>query len=89
VLHLDGHLTVPWYLNVNEAHFEIDEFIKLMRARFGNSMEFFIHTDGCLEFQCRLCNKQNCQVRKHPFERTLPWTVENISSNKKHHLESQ
>lgn len=89
VLHLDGHLTVPWYLNVNEAHLEIDEFIKLMRARFGNSMEFFIHTDGCLEFQCRLCNKQNCQVRKHPFERTLPWTVENISSNKKHHLESE
>lgn len=89
VLHLDAHLTVPWYLNVNEAHREIDEFILLMRNHFGNSMEFFIHTDGCLEFQCRLCDKNNCHVRKHTFERKLPWTVENISANKKHHLEPQ
>ena len=87
VLHLDAHLTVPWYLNVNEAHLEIDEFIKLMRNRFGKSMEFFIHTDGCLSFQCRLCDKTNCPVRQHTFERKLPWTVENISTNKKHHLE--
>jgi cation diffusion facilitator family transporter len=87
VLHLDAHLTVPWYLNVNEAHQEIDELTKLIRNRFGNSMEFFIHTDGCLDFQCRLCTKSDCPVRKHTFEKTLPWTVENISNDKKHHLE--
>ena len=28
VLHLDCHLTVPWYLNVNEAHEEIGELAK-------------------------------------------------------------
>jgi cation diffusion facilitator family transporter len=87
VLHLDGHLTVPWYLNVDEAHLEIDEFITLLRNRFGDTTEFFIHTDGCRDFQCRLCNKQDCRVRKHGFEKKLEWTVENISSNKKHHLE--
>ena len=89
VLHLDGHLTVPWYLNVDEAHLEIDAFITLLRDRFGDTMEFFIHTDGCREFQCRLCDKQNCHVRQHNFEKKLEWTVENISSNKKHHLEPQ
>jgi cation diffusion facilitator family transporter len=87
VLHLDGHLTVPWYLNVDEAHLEIDEFITLLRNRFGDSTEFFIHTDGCREFQCRLCDKKDCRARKHVFEKKLEWTVENISSNKKHHLE--
>jgi cation diffusion facilitator family transporter len=88
VLHLDAHLTVPWYLNVNEAHDEIDEFIKLMRNRFGSTMEFFIHTDGCVEFQCKLCDKKDCSVRVHPFLKKLEWTVENISTNKKHHLDS-
>jgi cation diffusion facilitator family transporter len=88
VLHIDCHLTVPWYLNVDEAHHEIDEFILLLRNRFGASMEFFIHTDGCREFQCRLCDKQQCHVRKHAFEKKLEWTVENISSNKKHHLDN-
>lgn len=89
VLHLDGHLTVPWYLNVEEAHLEIDEFISLLRDQFGATTEFFIHTDGCREFQCRLCDKTNCHVRQHSFEKKLEWTVENISRNKKHHLESQ
>lgn len=86
VLHLDCHLTVPWYLNVNEAHNEVEELTKLVQNRFGRAMEFFVHTDGCLEFQCRLCNKSECPVRQHPFERKVEWTVENISRDKKHHL---
>lgn len=86
VLHLDCHLTVPWYLNVHEAHDEVEELTRLVRDRFGRAMEFFVHTDGCLEFQCRLCNKFECPVRQHPFERKVEWTVENISRDKKHHL---
>jgi cation diffusion facilitator family transporter len=86
VLHVDGHLTVPWYQNVNEAHEELDEFINLLSSRFGNSMEFFIHTDGCVESSCKICHKQDCPVRKHPFERNIEWTVDNISQNKKHDI---
>jgi cation diffusion facilitator family transporter len=86
VLHLDCHLTVPWYLNIHEAHSEIDALTKLVRDRFGASVEFFVHTDGCLEFQCRLCNKSDCPVRQHLFERQIDWTVENIVNDKKHHL---
>lgn len=87
-LHIDCHLTVPWYLNVHEAHAEIDEVTKLTRERFGKSMEFFIHTDGCLEFQCKICDKQNCPVRKHALVNKIPWTVENISKDKKHDISS-
>src|SRR5688572_17653911 len=35
VLHLDCHLTVPWYLNVHEAHREIDALANLVRKEFG------------------------------------------------------
>jgi cation diffusion facilitator family transporter len=84
VLHIDCHLTVPWYLNVHEAHLEIDEFTGLLGKRFGRSMEFFIHTDGCLEFSCRICDKMDCPVRQHTLEKKIAWTVENISSDKKH-----
>jgi cation diffusion facilitator family transporter len=86
VLHLDCHLTVPWYLNVHEAHYEVEELTKLVRERFGPAVEFFVHTDGCLEFSCRICNKFECPVRQHSFERKLEWTVGNISIDKKHHL---
>lgn len=87
-LHIDCHLTVPWYLNLYQAHQEIDEFRKLTREHFGKSIEFFIHTDGCLEFSCRICDKQNCTERKHDLERKVLWTVENISKDKKHAVES-
>ena len=85
-LHLDTHLTVPWYFNVHEAHDEIDELAALVRKDFGESLELFVHSDGCLEFQCRICSKQDCPVRKHVFEKKINWTVENISTNQKHNL---
>jgi cation diffusion facilitator family transporter len=85
-LHIDCHLTVPWYFNLREAHCEIDEFTKFTRERFGEDVEFFIHTDGCMEFQCRICDKLNCPVRKHLFEKKIQFTVENTSIDKKHEI---
>jgi len=84
MLHLDCHLTVPWYLNVHEAHHEIDALANLVRKEFGESLELFVHSDGCLDFSCKICSKQNCDARKFPFEKRIEWTVENISSDKKH-----
>lgn len=85
-LHLDTHLTVPWYFNVNQAHDEIDELALLVRKEFGQSLELFVHSDGCLEFQCRICSKHDCPVRQHAFQRRINWTVENISTNQKHNI---
>ena len=85
-LHLDCHLTVPWYLNVHEAHKEIDALSELARKEFDESIELFVHSDGCLDFSCSICTKQACNVRKYPFEKRIDWTIENISSDRKHHL---
>jgi cation diffusion facilitator family transporter len=85
-IHVDCHLTVPWYLNVHEAHAEVDAVSELVKNEFGESVELFIHTDGCLEFSCRICSKFECMVRQHPFEKKIAWTMENISSNRKHHV---
>ncbi|HMK27525.1 MAG TPA: cation diffusion facilitator family transporter [Chitinophagaceae bacterium] len=86
ILHVDCHLTVPWYLNVNEAHREIDALAKLIRKEFGESLELFVHTDGCLYVQCPICINKDCPVRQHNFEKKITWTLENISRNKKHEL---
>ena len=83
-IHLDCHLTAPWYLNLHEAHNEILTLEELVKSHFGTSVELFVHTDGCLDFSCKICDKKNCAERKHPFEKKINWTVENISSNNKH-----
>jgi cation diffusion facilitator family transporter len=83
-LHVDCHLTVPWYLNIHEAHKEIDVLSDLIQTKFGKAFELFVHTDGCLSFSCNICDKMDCQVRQHPFKQKIPFTLENISSNLKH-----
>ncbi|MFZ1305040.1 MAG: cation transporter dimerization domain-containing protein, partial [Ferruginibacter sp.] len=85
-IHVDCHMTVPWYLNVHEAHKEIDLVAELVRNEFGESVELFIHTDGCMEFSCRICSKFECTVRQHAFEKKVQWTMENISTNRKHQV---
>ncbi|MBI1227496.1 MAG: cation diffusion facilitator family transporter [Bacteroidetes bacterium] len=87
VLHLDFHLTVPWYLNVHQAHDEVDKIDLMVKEKFGESVEMFVHTDGCLDFSCQICSKHDCQVRQAPFVKKVDWTVRNISSNNKHRLE--
>ena len=86
VLHLDCHLTLPWYLNVHEAHEEIDHLATLVRSEFGESLELFVHSDGCLPFSCQICEKLDCAARVHPFEKKMVWTLDNILSDQKHQL---
>ncbi len=84
VLHVDCHLTVPRYLNVDEAHIEIDGLSKAIEKRCGEGIELFVHTDGCLDFQCPVCEKNNCPVRAFPFEKRIEWSIQNVVSNLKH-----
>jgi len=86
VLHVDCHLTVPWYLNVHEAHREIDALEALVKEEFGPAIELFVHSDGCLPFSCKICAKHECAVRQHPFEGQVEWTLRNISQNQKHSI---
>ena len=87
-LHIDCHLTVPWYLNVHEAHEEIDKLGNLVRKEFGNAIELFVHSDGCLPISCAICIKDDCPVRHHPFQRRIKWTVQNMERDEKHQVDT-
>jgi cation diffusion facilitator family transporter len=86
LMHIDCHLTVPWFLNVNEAHQVVEEFTNLIKNKFGASIEFFVHTDGCMSYSCPICLAENCAQRKAPLEQKLDWTIENVLSDNKHQL---
>jgi hypothetical protein len=77
---------MPWYLNVSEAHFVMDQFTDLIKSKFGDSVEFFIHIDGCMPFSCSICGIKECEKRQHSFQKKLDWTMENVLSNHKHQL---
>ncbi len=84
LLHLDAHLTVPWYFNVYEAHHEIDELTGLLRKNYGDSLEIFVHSDACMTFSCAICIKNDCKVRQQALVHKIEWSKNNISINVKH-----
>jgi len=86
LLHIDCHLTMPWYFNVHEAHQNMDQFTDLIKSKFGDSVEFFIHIDGCMPFSCAICSIMECDKRQNAFQKKLNWTMENVLANTKHQL---
>lgn len=85
-LHIDCHLTVPWYLSVKEAHEEIDVIESLIQEKYGNNIELFIHSDYCKPKSCEICTKVDCDVRVKPFIQQIDWNLDNVASNKKHQI---
>ncbi|HEY4798209.1 MAG TPA: cation diffusion facilitator family transporter, partial [Bacteroidia bacterium] len=85
-LHVDAHLTLPWYDSLEEAHEEVDAVEKIMKKDMGDEIEFFIHADPCLPSSCPICSNENCTHRKNEFVRKLDWTIENLLPDSKHRI---
>lgn len=88
-LHVDCHITVPWYFNTRQAHDEVDRLEELLAANTEKAIEFFIHVDPCIPESCHICNKQDCPVRQFDWQKKVEWTTQNIMLNQKHFLETQ
>jgi len=86
-LHVDGHLTMPFYLSLEDVHEQIKQLERALNRDFNHQVEVFIHTDPCQKIPCRICKVADCPFREKPFERTLEWTTENLMRNKKHEIE--
>ena len=84
VLHIDCHLTVPFYLNVLEAHDEVDELKKLLASEFGESIEMFVHTDGSYPVSCPVKFAHYNETNVSSFSENKEWTLENIMKNERH-----
>lgn len=82
--HIDCHLTVPYYVNVNEAHAILDKLTGLLETHFDNRIEFFVHVDGCISEQCSICAISDCKERKSPFKGLVHWEQSNVLLNSKH-----
>jgi len=84
VLHVDCHLTLPWYYTIEQGHKIVESIEELVNTEMNRQVELFVHVDHCLPKSCSLCAKSDCQVRKHAFEAQQKWTLENVLENARH-----
>ncbi len=89
VLHIDCHVTLPWYFVLDEAHREIAAIEHLVNDRLDQAVELFIHMDPCVPASCAICALQACPKRTRSLEHTIPWQLSTVLGNQKHSLESR
>lgn len=80
VLHLDCHLTVPWYLIVTEEHYEVEKLEDIVKENFKD-VDINVHTDACDESFCNVCLINECDYRTTDLENKIEWTVESSSKS--------
>lgn len=83
-LHLDCHITLPYYMNLQRMHDEVKSFEKLLEENFESHVEVFVHVDPCLPECCHYCRVKNCPVRYESKRTDVEWTTENLYKNQKH-----
>lgn len=85
IYHVDCHVTLPYYLSLEQVHEEISAIDKIVNEHFTKGqIEFFIHNDPCIPESCRHCTIYDCTVRRNPFISKLEWKRENVLPNRKH-----
>jgi cation diffusion facilitator family transporter len=83
-LHIDCHMTLPNYFDLNRVHQEVHLVDVLINQEVSIKTELFIHTDPCIPDCCHYCNMPNCPIRSEPKSKDIEWTMENVTRNKKH-----
>ncbi|MBM4254283.1 MAG: cation transporter [Deltaproteobacteria bacterium] len=74
--HIDFHLTLPRYWNLEQGHTAEAIISEWVVEHLGGQGEVLVHLDPCTSHHCRSCRLLECPVRDLPFRATLPWTVE-------------
>jgi len=84
-LHVDCHITLPWYDTLDESHKEVDYLREMVQENMANDVEFFVHADPCLPPKsCTVCILSSCAYRKADLVQKVEWSIETLLPNQKH-----
>lgn len=85
-LHIDGHITLPYYFELRKAHQEMEEMIIAIAKNTERTVEFNFHMDDCKPFSCEICQLSDCPVREKKMLKKVEWNVETITQINKHSI---
>lgn len=86
-LHIDAHITLPWYYSLRDAHNEMENMILLLAKNTKRTVEFNFHMDDCKPISCQICQINDCKVREKQFVKRVEWTAENVTNVAKHSID--
>lgn len=76
--HVDLHVVVPEFWQVEEAHSSLDDYERRTIAAHPTPAELQFHMDPCERAYCRRCDYPECPVRRHAFEARRPFSADTV-----------
>lgn len=86
-LHIDCHITLPNYYDLNRVHDEVSAIDTIVNQHLHADTELFVHADPCLPACCHYCRMKNCPIRSEIQFKDIVWDKKLISKNEKHFLD--
>lgn len=74
--HVDAHLVVPEFWTVERSHDLAEDLAERVIKELGVEGEMTLHTDPCHRVYCAMCDLDDCPVRRAPFARRPPLTLD-------------
>lgn len=88
-LHIDCHLTLPYYWELQKVHETIHDFENILKGSQPGETEIFVHADPCIYQCCYFCRIDNCPVRQHEFVQDIEWDAAKLTKNEKLYREAR
>lgn len=83
-IHIDAHLTLPWYNTLKQAHDEVNLLEEALEGVYDEDVESSIHSEPCLPTSCEICELEKCSERKNKFVKKVVWNVDHILEDEHH-----
>ncbi|HZP38856.1 MAG TPA: cation diffusion facilitator family transporter [Methylomirabilota bacterium] len=74
--HVDAHLVVPEFWSVERSHELAEELAEQVVKDLGIEGEMTLHTDPCHRIYCRMCDLEDCPIRRDLFLHRPPLTLD-------------
>jgi cation diffusion facilitator family transporter len=79
-IHVDGHLVIPEFWSVEEAHDITEEYEEAVVKELFLEGEIEFHVDPCRRVYCRSCDMPACPIRREAFEHRPPLSLVELTS---------
>lgn len=76
--HIDAHVVVPSYMNVETIHEVTHEFELRVVKDYKYDGEIAFHIDPCMQAYCLQCHMKDCSIRKAEFSQEKKFDQTNL-----------
>jgi cation diffusion facilitator family transporter len=77
--HVDFHLTLPRFWDLEQAHQAGDSVSAAVQAALAGSADVIVHLDPCVPDCCSYCDYEPCPVRAADFNELADWSASSVA----------